>query len=635
MNQEYLLVAGWLFKLLGKRVYMWRNHNTGNWLTDVASFFCDKVFYTSKFSYTAKYRKSVQMPVGVDLESINTDKIIERKPHSILFLGRFDASKHPDLVIEALGLLKQRNISFVATFVGGPSDPASSLPQDVALRAKELGIATEVAFVGAVPSTETYQYHRSHIVYVNCAQSGMLDKSLFKTIACKTLPVFVSNDLAEIIGDEYKFVEGDAQDLADHLEKALSLTHEEREKIVTMNYEKAIEKHTLSVLGNRLAEEMGVNMSRKKIRIVFGMNDFLVGGMQRQFSEQIRCFDREKFDIFLITLFEFPGRDDFYNNLPEDLPVYKLSFRGWWNVVAWWQLYQLLRKIRPQIVVSSLFFGNMVFRLLRPFLGYTSIPREHNTYLHKSQLHIFIDRLLSHASYRIVAVSKTVADFTAQQENIPRKKFEVIHNGIDIAKVQKEALTLPENETLRSELGFDATSTIFLNVARLSVQKNHKLLIDGFAQFAKQNPHCVLALVGGGEGQSDLESYARAKGVGEQIRFFGHRNDTTKFYKIAEFFVSASDMEGFSNSYLKALTLGLPLIATLTAGTDEFLVEGYNGYIIQESTPEGVVSALSRIDFSHSEDLKRHARETAERFSLQKTVSQYEKLFEDAMKAIY
>src|SRR6185503_16028275 len=56
MNQEYLLIAGWLWKLLGKRIYIWRNHYAGSWATDFAALFCTKLFCTSPSSYTAKYR---------------------------------------------------------------------------------------------------------------------------------------------------------------------------------------------------------------------------------------------------------------------------------------------------------------------------------------------------------------------------------------------------------------------------------------------------------------------------------------------------------------------------------------------------------------------------------------------------
>mgnify|MGYP003392954624 CR=1 FL=1 len=256
MNQEYLLVAGWLFKMLGKRVYMWRNHYAGNFLTDLAARFCDKVFFTSKSSWTAKYKNSVQMPVGVDVGSCHLDEPIERKPNSILFLGRFDKSKKPDLVVEALGKIAKSE-AFTATFVGGPSDSNSTFPKEVADRARELGIGDQVNFVGPVPNTDTYKYYRSHSIYVNCGKTGMLDKSLFKSIACGCLPIFASADLGEIISEEFMYKDGDVEDLAQRFKKALELSEENRSTLVRGYEKKAIDAHTLPVLAGRLYEEMG------------------------------------------------------------------------------------------------------------------------------------------------------------------------------------------------------------------------------------------------------------------------------------------------------------------------------------------------------------------------------------------
>lgn len=256
MNQEYLLVAGWFFRLLGKRVYMWRNHYAGNILTDIAALFCDKIFYTSKSSYTAKYANSVQMPVGVDVGSCHIDEPIERRSRSVLFLGRFDTSKRPDLVVEALGVLAKDGIAFTATFVGGPKDSNSPFPKQVAERAKELKIADKVNFVGPVANTDTYRYYRSHSIYVNCGRSGMLDKSLFKAIACGCLPIFASADMTEIIGSEFAYKDGDASALSEHLKEALAFSEAERSARVKELQTRAIDAHTLPVLARRLAEEI-------------------------------------------------------------------------------------------------------------------------------------------------------------------------------------------------------------------------------------------------------------------------------------------------------------------------------------------------------------------------------------------
>ena len=76
MNQEYVLLGGLFWQIWGKKVFMWRNHPKGNILTRIAVYFSDKVFYTAPNSYTARFNKSVKMPVGVDTSVFNTESRI-------------------------------------------------------------------------------------------------------------------------------------------------------------------------------------------------------------------------------------------------------------------------------------------------------------------------------------------------------------------------------------------------------------------------------------------------------------------------------------------------------------------------------------------------------------------------------
>ncbi len=127
-NREYVLLGGVVWKLLGKKVFLWSNHYMGNFLTNIAGYFCNKVFYTSKFSYTANFKNAFQMPVGVDVKNFLENKHFEnykynsKMSNSVLFLSRLSPSKHPDIVLKALKNLEVKNsgLSFVATFVGGP-----------------------------------------------------------------------------------------------------------------------------------------------------------------------------------------------------------------------------------------------------------------------------------------------------------------------------------------------------------------------------------------------------------------------------------------------------------------------------------------------------------------------------------
>ncbi len=257
MNQEYVLLGGPVWKILGKKVAMWRNHYAGSILTNIAAAFCDKVFCTSKFSYTARFKKTVFMPVGVDEQSAHMDEPIPRTPRSILFLGRLDVSKNPHLIIEALGILARQGTIFTATFVGGPSDGSSSYPAELRTQTEKLQISDRVTFVGAVPNTETYHYHRSHEIFVNASRSGMFDKTIFNAIVCGSLVLATSRDFKELVGSEFIFADNDAAGLAKKLSEFLSLSTDERLRFVGV-LSNSIKQHSLPILADLLEKEMRI-----------------------------------------------------------------------------------------------------------------------------------------------------------------------------------------------------------------------------------------------------------------------------------------------------------------------------------------------------------------------------------------
>jgi glycosyltransferase involved in cell wall biosynthesis len=364
-----------------------------------------------------------------------------------------------------------------------------------------------------------------------------------------------------------------------------------------------------------------------KMRVVFGLGSLGVGGMERQFVEQVKFFDREKFEIILITLFQFPNQPELYSELPADLEVHKFHFKGFKDLASWRELYRLLKELKPDLVVSSLFFANTVFRVLKPLIGYRSIAREHNTYTDKTFFQKVVDRILASVSATIVTVSTTVADFTARQEGIPRGKFTVIRNGIDAEQAREKIETLPSRERLRQEMGLRPADLVFLNIARLVPQKDHRLLIDGFLLFLRLYPEAKLLIVGDGGKRASLEEKVCDAGATENITFFGHRDDVWRFYKVADAFVSTSQIEGLSNAYLEALAVGLPVVATRTAGTDELLHEGENGYFIEERTPERVVDSMTGFAEADNVRLSEAARMSVRAFDIRETVKAYEALF--------
>ncbi len=253
MNQEYVLLGGKFWLLWGKKIFMWRNHHAGNFLTDLASLFCHQVFCTSKYSYTAKYKKTVLMPVGVDTELFKVSNQIIRIKNAILSLGRIAQSKNVDIFIEALGLLAKKGISFTANIYG------DALPKDVGYleslksQARELGLGNILKFYTGVPNHEATVIYNTHEIFINLSSSGMYDKTIFEAMACGTLPLSPNDNLRGEIDDRLIFTKGNPVDLAQKLKILLNLPAFEAGKLQKELRDYVVSRHSIELLTSKLS----------------------------------------------------------------------------------------------------------------------------------------------------------------------------------------------------------------------------------------------------------------------------------------------------------------------------------------------------------------------------------------------
>lgn len=256
MNQEYILLGGIFWKLFGKRVFMWRNHHQGNVLTRIAIIMCDKVFCTSRFSYTAKYKKTVLMPVGIDATIFRAIPEVERKENSILFIGRISPSKRLHIFIEALSELKKKGFTFSVSIIGDPLPKDMYYYQGIKKQSQELGIFEEIRFLPGVPNVEAARIYNEHEVCVNMSSSGMYDKTIFEAALCGALSLSSNQNLKEIVDPVLTFKELNVEDLTSKLEELISLSQPEKTRIIDNFSRFILDNHSLKKLGEKLMREL-------------------------------------------------------------------------------------------------------------------------------------------------------------------------------------------------------------------------------------------------------------------------------------------------------------------------------------------------------------------------------------------
>lgn len=369
----------------------------------------------------------------------------------------------------------------------------------------------------------------------------------------------------------------------------------------------------------------------EKISIVIGLNDFLVGGVQKLALDQCEALFGENIDIHIITLMQFEGVGNFYDDVPDYVHVHKLNFEGLRDIASWLELLALLRKIRPQVVKTALFFSNTVFRLLKLLCGYTVIAAEHNTEGRRPLWQRVLNRILAMWTYTIVADSYTVAEFLTKTEKIPSNKFTVIYNGVDIVGIEKSERELAsKRDSFRENLGIGKDDIVLLNVARLAHQKNHELMFEACNTVMNTYKQLHLVIVGDGKLREALENQKKKLPHGDRIHMVGEKRDLYPYYILSDYFILTSRREGFCITAMMGLAFGLPLISTTVAGVIEYTEDGKNGFLAdhtKESVEQSIIDALSLTDVKLW-SMKEYARNTGRNFSVSVYRKKYKELID-------
>jgi glycosyltransferase involved in cell wall biosynthesis len=124
-------------------------------------------------------------------------------------------------------------------------------------------------------------------------------------------------------------------------------------------------------------------------------------------------------------------------------------------------------------------------------------------------------------------------------------------------------------------------------------RKGLKLLLSALGRM--QDPSLRLLVVGGNRGVlTQYESLARKERVSGQVHFTGMQSDVRPFLWMADAFVFPSAYEVFSLALLEAAAARLPLVIPALNGTEEFVRDGVNGFLIERSAT-GVCDGLRRL----------------------------------------
>lgn len=172
-----------------------------------------------------------------------------------------------------------------------------------------------------------------------------------------------------------------------------------------------------------------------------------------------------------------------------------------------------------------------------------------------------------------------------------------------------------------------------VNFCRISSQKNLRLLISAFSQFAKNYPDYQLYIYGDAVGSDSegyveiINEYVQSLVCKDKIHIIPAQKDIHELIKDYAMFVSSSDFEGMSNSMLEAMAIGLPTICTdCPAGGARAIIKDHeNGILVPVDDVQAMVNAMKEVagDPELAEKLSVNGTKIREELSVDKIVNQW------------
>ena len=173
------------------------------------------------------------------------------------------------------------------------------------------------------------------------------------------------------------------------------------------------------------------------------------------------------------------------------------------------------------------------------------------------------------------------------------------------------------------------TSFNFVSVGSLFHIKGYDILIEAFAKISN-NGNFKLTIVGDGNQRTLLQQLIVKHNLQSKVLLVGRksRDEVAEILADSDVYVSSSRNENFSVSVLEALSVGLPVVATICGGIKECINES-NGLLIPTEDVNALSSAMLKISQNIS-DYNREfiAQDFENRFSTKTIVSNLVSIFE-------
>ena len=136
---------------------------------------------------------------------------------------------------------------------------------------------------------------------------------------------------------------------------------------------------------------------------------------------------------------------------------------------------------------------------------------------------------------------------------------------------------------------------IFLS--RLVREKGIYELLEAFQLLGLHHSDLRLVIAGNGPEEERIRNWVENRKMEDRVEMTGYIRGKEKILALlnSDIFVLPSYSEGCPVSLLEAMAAGLPVVTTAVGGIPQIIIEGQNGFLLYQGTPEMIANAVTKL----------------------------------------
>lgn len=369
----------------------------------------------------------------------------------------------------------------------------------------------------------------------------------------------------------------------------------------------------------------------KRIKIIFFIDSFRVGGMHKQVYLLIKNLDLDRFEPIIVTQSQFGGQRE--NFLKLKCKKYDLGWKSRLSfLIILIRFIRILRNEQPNKIFITQVPNFIYFQIARIFIPFkiTLIGsfRAMNFWLgHKGRIFLFFETIMAKYFYKccdFVTANSTalIHHYSAFIKKEKSKPITLVYNGIDFINKEFKSTKSELFKVLDSDI-------IVVMLARLDSMKDFDTLLKAAKIVCKQNSGIKFFLIGDGELKESIKKQIIDLELSDKLFLIGEVIEPSEYLRFADISVLSTKGEGLSNTLLESMNIGVPCIATSVGGNIE-LLEDERGVLVDIQDELALSNAI--LELAKNPSLRTKLKNISKsflvkNFSISNMVNKYENLF--------